>query len=232
MKKIYLLLFLCGTLFACEKDDDVIQETQFNYTQNQFQRDGLTLNWETNVEFNQDIKKRLVDTYFAVYTNIYTYFNPASKKVVTFRINKDYNGVAYADWQAGIIVFGSAYMTANPNDNDVVTHELTHIAQSYPKYEPVWLVEGIADYSRNLFGINNPSANWNLPAVTANQNYTDSYRVTARFLVWVETKIKVGTVKYFDAKLRAGTYTEADWTIQTGKTVQELWTQYKANPAL
>ena len=32
-----------------------------------------------------------------------------------------------------------------PEDTGALIHELAHVIQSYPKYYPVWLVEGIAD---------------------------------------------------------------------------------------
>jgi len=59
-----------------------------------------------------------------------------------------------------------------------------HIVQDYGQSTgPGWLTEGIADYARYKFGVNNPAAKWALPAYKSTQKYTDAYRVTARFLV-------------------------------------------------
>lgn len=235
MKKLTILCFLVVGFISCKKDstNNPAPEPVIDYTANRFERNGLILNWESNnATFSIDIKKKLVETFFSVYPNIYNYFNPAVRKDVIFRIDTQYTGVAYANFQTGVIVFGSTYMLANPEDNDVVTHELTHIVQAYPKYDPVWLVEGMADFSRYKFGINNAAGKWTLPEVTPSQNYDNSYRVTARFLVWVDNKVKAGTPKSLDAAIRAGTYTEATWKTLTGKTVQELWADYVKNPAL
>ncbi|MEB0250146.1 basic secretory protein-like protein, partial [Mucilaginibacter sp. 5B2] len=64
------------------------------------------------------------------------------------------------------------------------------------------------------------------------QNYDNAYRVTARFLVWIETKVKKGTVKKLDSQMRNHTYTAESWNKLTGKSVDDLWKDYAANPAL
>ncbi|CAF3587014.1 unnamed protein product [Rotaria sp. Silwood1] len=51
-----------------------------------------------------------------------------------------------------------------------------------PRYDPIWLVAGIADYTRWKFGINNPAASWWLPNFDPSQHYTNAYGVTTLFL--------------------------------------------------
>jgi len=124
-------------------------------------------------------------------------------------------------------------MMAHPKDIDVVTHEVMHIVQEYGySAGPVWLTEGIADYARAKFGVDNAGANWTLPEYKASQSYTNSYRVTARFFIWIEKNVKPGFVKDVDAQLRKHTYTENTWKGETGKTLDELWADYSANPAI
>lgn len=234
MKKLLTIVFLFFTLLSCKKEKEKIVPIipTGPYSENTFTRNGLTLNWQSNTYFSIENKKRLVETFFSVYANIFNYFNPAVRKDVTFKIDGTYAGVAYANFQTGVVVFGASYMTANAEDIDVVTHELTHIVQAYPSYNPVWLVEGIADFSRYKFGVNNAAANWTLPAVTTSQNYDNSYRITGRFLAWIENKVRPGAPKELDLALRNATYTEATWKTLTGKTVQELWAMYILNPSL
>ncbi len=233
MKTSILILLLLITLTGCKKDKDSTPAPppSSDYSAGYFERNGLSLTWQSNTSgFNMETKKKLVETFFEVYPKIIAYFNASAPKSVTVRIDASYTGVAYA--QNGQIVFSANYMATNPTDIDVITHELTHLAQGYPQYNPSWLVEGIADFSRHTFGLANTSANWSLPAYQAGQNYDNSYRITARFLVWIEAKVKAGTVKALDAQLRANTYSDASWQTLTGKTVQQLWNDYAANPAL
>jgi len=108
-----------------------------------------------------------------------------------------------------------------------------HIVQDYGQSTgPGWLTEGIADYARNKFGVNNAAANWSLPVYNPAQNYTDAYRVTARFLLWIEKKVQPGVVKDFDQQLRLHKFTDARWKKETGKTLGELWKSYTENPEI
>jgi hypothetical protein len=146
-------------------------------------------------------------------------------------IDTAYKGVAETD--SGKVTISARWMHLHPEDIDVITHEVMHIVQDYGQSDaPGWLTEGIADYARYKFGVNNEAANWSLPAYKATQSYTNAYRVTARFLLWVEEKVKPGVVKEMDNQLRKHTYTDNSWKVLTGKTVDELWKAYSENPAV
>ena len=215
---LILLSFICQISFAAGIDT--------------IKKGGYTLIVSGNSEhFDNSIKEKLVSTFFTVYPKIAKEYNKKTLKTVHFFIDTAYHGVAATD--NGKVVFSSAYMTKHPNDIDVVTHEVMHIVQDYgDSNDPGWLTEGIADYVRNEFGVANEAANWRLPAYKSTQNYDNAYRVTARFLVWIETKVKKGTVKKLDVIMRDHTYTDDTFTRLTGKTVQELWKDYSANPGL
>lgn len=178
-----------------------------------------------NPSFDQQQLKRLTETFFTVYPPMVKEFNPQSAKKVTITIDTAYDGVAYA--HNGKIVISEAWMKKVPEDIDVVTHEVMHIVQAYPtRSGPGWLVEGIADYARDRYGVNNTAANWSLPAVQESHHYTNSYRIAARFVKWIEEN-KKGMVKILDASMRNKTYTEGIWQDETGKTLDELWEAYK-----
>lgn len=182
-------------------------------------------------DFNARVKQRMIDAFFTVYPQEAATYNKNTLKIVTFVIEPAYSGVA--ECGGGVITFSPAWLKQNPGDIDVVTHEAMHIVQDYPDGAgPGWLTEGIADYVRHTLGVDNAGANWSLPAFTTGQHYEDAYRVTARFLVWVETKKKKGIVKKLDTALRSKTYTADIWKQLTGKTVDELWKEYSLDPGL
>ena len=81
-----------------------------------------------------------------------------------------------------------------------------HVVQAYKQWDPAWLREGIADYARAKYGVNNGPAKWTMPDYNPKQNYTDAYRVTARFLVWLEKHVKAGVVVALDQSMRQGKY--------------------------
>jgi hypothetical protein len=114
------------------------------------------------------------------------------------------------------------WFLTHPDDIGAVTHELTHVVQHYPRYEPSWLVEGIADYSRYEYGPKEDTK-WKLPAVLGPKNsYTNSYRVTAKFLVWLDQKYP-GTVDKIHHHLQEGAFSVDDFKTFTGKSLDDLW---------
>ena len=216
----FLLIVIACTLSAGAQQTKV-------YTQK-----GYKLTF-TNYDATLDTaeQQRLVNTFFTVYPQLAKAYNKKTLKEVKMVIDTTYKGVAETD--NGKVTISSAWLHRFPEDIDVVTHEVMHIVQDYGEtVGPGWLTEGIADYARYKFGINNAAAKWALPAYKSTQNYDNAYRVTARFLVWIETKVKPGIVKDFNEQLRKHTFTDNSWKAATGKTLDELWKAYSENPSL
>lgn len=195
-----------------------------------YTKNGLTLTLNNkSVTFDTVVlRQRLVTTFFEVYPKLLQTFNPAATKHVVFNVDSAYDGVAYAS--RGQITFNPGWFVKHPDDIDVVTHETMHLVQAYTGRTPGWLTEGIADYVRYKFGVENKG--WALPAFKETQKYTDAYRVTARFLAWLEGHVRSGIVVELNTALRAKTYTENTWTELTKKTLDELWGDYAKSPAL
>lgn len=195
-------------------------------------KDGLTLNF-TNQDptFDPALKKRMIETFFKVYPLLSQEYNPKTNKEVYFVIDTAYDGVAATG--AGKVTYSAAYFKKFPGDVDVVTHEVMHIVQNYGRSNgPGWLTEGIADYVRYKFGVDNPGAGWTLPELKSTHTYKNSYRITARFLAWLENHDHKGIVKKLDSSLRDHTYTNEIWQKETGKSLDDLWKTYSENPAL
>jgi len=181
--------------------------------------------------FSMVTKQRLIDVFFKVYPEEMKEYNKESLREVTMMIDTSYKGVAATGH--GVVHINPEWFAKHPEDIDVVTHEVMHIVQNYGrKGGPGWLTEGIADYARNEFGINNEKAGWTLTPFKPTQNYNNAYRITARFLVWLEKNKKKGIVKKLDKVMRDGTYTTEIWAKLTGKTVDDLWLEYSQNPVI
>lgn len=120
------------------------------------------------------------------------------------------------------ITVSTDWLTRHPEDVALLTHELTHAVQAYPVGEPGWLIEGIADYARHLYGPKE-QAGWRLPErLLPRHSYKDSYRVTARFLVWLDQR-HPGTVDKLHRRLQDREFALDDFRTFTGKTVDALW---------
>jgi hypothetical protein len=180
--------------------------------------------------FDPTTRQRLIDAFFRVYPEEAKRFNRHTLTQVIFFVDPTYDGVAATG--DGMARFNPGWLKAHPEDIDVVTHEVMHIVQDYRHDGPGWLTEGIADYVRYVYGVNNAGSDWTLPDYRPGQSYTNAYRVTARFLLWVEKNENKHIVDKLDSAMRAGTYTPVLWVKLTGKTVDNLWSEYAQNPAL
>jgi hypothetical protein len=175
-------------------------------------------------------RQNMINVFFIVYPQEVERFNKRSLIRVVFFVDTAYKGVAATG--DGVARFNPAYLKAHPQDVDVVTHEVMHVVQAYRNYNPGWLTEGIADYVRYVYGVNNKGGGWTLPNYRAGQSYENAYRVTARFLLWVEKNKYKQIVDDMDKAMRDGTYTPELWKKLTGKTVDELWNEYAQAPTL
>jgi Peptidase of plants and bacteria len=143
-------------------------------------------------------------------------------RLVKLRFEKEMKGVAYASGSE--IHIAASWVQSHPNDFGMVVHELTHLVQRYPRNRGGgWLVEGIADYVRLQYFeplVPRPHIDF------TKAKFTDSYKTTAVFLIWLEGKYGSDLVPTLNAALRAGRYSDAVFKDATGKEVAQLWSDF------
>ncbi|MCF3111492.1 basic secretory family protein [Niabella sp. CC-SYL272] len=227
-------LLLAGIFIGSHSNASAISpgDSAFNYGSSRFEKGGFVLYFTSNeTNFNEAVKKKMVDAFFTVYPILVKDFNSGAAKEVYFKVDTAYHGVAATG--GGKVVYDPVWFAKHPGDVDVVTHEVMHIVQDYGNsVGPWWITEGIADYVRFKYGVDNNGAGWKLPAYSERQKYSDGYRVTARFLAWIDARVKSGTVKALDKALRNHTYTADSWKEITGNTLDDLWKAYSKDPVL
>jgi hypothetical protein len=152
-------------------------------------------------------------------------FTPLAKVKIEF--DPEYDGVAYAAGDR--IVCAVGWFKRNPDDIGAVVHELVHVVQQYPAGDhPGWLTEGIADYIR-WFVYEPISARPKPDPLSA--KHSDSYRTSAHFLDYLQTKYDEQLIVKLNAACREGRYTDAIWQQLTGKTLEQLGQEWKASLA-
>ena len=171
---------------------------------------------------------RLVTEFYRCYPRLIERFErpdrPAPRRV-TIIFKERLRVPAYCSGDE--IAVGGRYLKDHPDDIALLTHELTHAVQQYPRpkegfEKPGWLVEGIADYARQVYGPERQPG-WRLPErLSSSNNYDDGYRVSARFLQWLDERTP-GAVDRLHAALSAGEYQESLFETITGEPVAELW---------
>jgi hypothetical protein len=126
------------------------------------------------------------------------------------------------------ITVSGEWLRQHPEDVGLFTHELTHAVQQYRR-APGWLTEGIADYTRKLYGPESQPG-WALPERLNKErhSYKDGYRVTGRFLLWLDGA-HPGAVDQIHRKLQAGAFQPSDFEAICGADVDTLWDQCLAS---
>jgi hypothetical protein len=144
---------------------------------------------------------------------------------VKLALKSDYKGVAAA---SGNRITGSVrFFTAHPEDLGAMIHETVHVVQHYPRRRnnPSWLVEGVADYVR--FFKYEPGKLGRIDPDRA--HYNRSYRVTAAFLAYLAETYDRQIVLKLNTIMRTGDYRPEVFQELTGKTVEELDVEWRAN---
>ena len=132
---------------------------------------------------------------------------------ITFQVKASNEGVA---WTSGThITAVSGWIENNPGDVGFAIHELVHVVQHYPTYDPVWVVEGLADYFRWAIYEGKPLSFF--PQSKNKNGYEDSYRVTAGFFLWLERGPAPGIVRQLDEAMR-----KKDMTIISFASAREI----------
>lgn len=230
-KSVLLCSISLGTITSFSQKNWTLIDTTGYHSSQTISRKNFTLVFiNKDSSFSTETSQQMINAFFTVYPKEVKRFNKKALKKVTFIIDPEYKGVAATS--NGIVRYNPDWMKKHPEDIDVVTHEAMHIVQDYAGKGEGWLTEGIADYVRYKYGVNNEKGNWALPAYKEGQNYTNAYRVTARFLAWLKKNINKNIVDRLDSASRNGTYSTDTWKQLTGKTVDELWNAYTANPEL
>jgi len=173
-----------------------------------------------------DIAKRSYDLIYAVYRNVFDYFNHGEYESVVLNFTVGDYSPAYSNMVD--IFLASEHMLASAKDVDCITHELIHCAQNYPYVEEqyVWVMEGLTDYGRYMFGLHNEDCGWHLTEYEPGQHYTNSYTVTANFFKYITENHCSDMPTLINEMFKHDGYRESIWKENTGFTLYELWNLY------
>ncbi|CAN6323648.1 unnamed protein product [Urochloa humidicola] len=167
-------------------------------------------------------------------TFIWSTFNqttPADRKPVDAiaLVVTDVGGVAFTS--DDVITLSAQYVGNYSGDvktevTGVLYHETTHVWQWDGQGRANGgLIEGIADYVRLKAGYT--PGHWVKPG--QGDRWDHGYDVTARFLDYCDS-LKPGFVALLNAKMKDG-YSDDFFAQILGKSVQQLWQEYKAKYA-
>ncbi|KAK8656340.1 hypothetical protein V6N13_098293 [Hibiscus sabdariffa] len=163
--------------------------------------------------------------------NIFQQNNPSDRKdvaKVTLFI-EDSDGVAFTsndEIHVNANYLGNYTGDVRREFDGVLYHEMTHVWQWNGNGQtPGGLIEGVADFVR--LKANYIPSHWVQPG--QGDRWDQGYDVTARFLDYCDG-LRNGFVAELNKKMRSG-YNAGYFVELLGKTVDQLWTDYKAKYA-
>jgi len=236
--KIYFILVLNLWILKCN-EISILNESYFIDTRHYSSNDyNLTIK-NTDLLLNAAVRQHLTELYFDIYPRLVNRFNRnAPHSIHVFIVNQS----KYLFWGLAVDskIIINAYLLHNPSSfpryYDIFLHELAHLVQQYTTRnlaDVKWLGEGLADYVRYTYGGSNVDANWPLPDYSQKDVFNDSYKITARFLIWLEYKYNSSVIDQLDKGLRDVTYNQnSTWKELTGKSIEQLWADYAESPNL
>lgn len=123
------------------------------------------------------------------------------------------------------ITLHEPWFVAHPDDAGCVLHELSHAFLRAPIYDATtaWLIEGIADHTRDVLGFDAP---WTFARFEPG-GATAGYQATAHFLAWLEER-HPDAVARLSRRLAAGTYDEGTFAEIGEGPLTELVAAYEA----
>ncbi len=151
-------------------------------------------------------------------------FIPPNAVNVVYKTGPGVTGIAATG--GGVMTVNTAWCRQHPEDTALTVHETAHVIQAYSSYNPVWLVEGIADYIRWVkFEPEHFHPRINVQKAT----YHDAYQTTATFLGWCERHYDSRLVTKLNQNVRFGTYQNSLFKDYCGKDVDTLWAEFIAD---
>ncbi|MBS2033063.1 MAG: DUF4157 domain-containing protein [Deltaproteobacteria bacterium] len=120
------------------------------------------------------------------------------------------------------IVLEASHITAHPDDQGMLVHELAHVVQDYP-HAPYWLIEGIADYVRYALGYMDV---FSPGGCGPGESYKGGYACGATLLRFVENRFP-GTVRRLQQRLRDDSF---DGHLVPGVETEALWQLCQQGP--
>lgn len=165
---------------------------------------------------------RVAEWYGANYPDIVRLIDAPTNDLprdLTLRFRSDLKPGVPGYAQGAIMTLSVPHVFRHVDDvRGMFVHELTHVAQAYPVYEPSWLVEGIADAVRYSLSPADDAWKRGVDRLDPKKlDYAHKYGEAARFILWVQAQNHPNLVAKLSRALKDKRYNDQTWTELTGK---------------
>ncbi len=170
------------------------------------------------------IRKQALNLYRRYAPRIKTILGAIDIPKVQVKVSKKLTKVSAAT--SGTLVTLSYQHFSEKDDDGALIHEYVHVIQRCPRYddETSWLIEGIADYIRDIL---NFQTKWSYPHYEKDKALA-GYQTTAHFLLWLEKKTSDG-ITTLSKSLIENTYSKDSFNEIFNASLEQLVSEYEKN---
>ena len=179
---------------------------------------------------DEEVYEKIMEIANETFPRIRSKYGTSGTLSVTITLDASSAGYTSFYTAGNTIVLNTDWFNKHPNDCDVLIEGFAAIIQSsYRKDEaPDWLLEAMKLYIRDEFALYKADSSLNLPKRYNGKSYeSDSLSATA-FLKWIRDAQHIDIVDRLSRQLRSSDgYKASVWKDATGKTLDQLWDEYK-----
>jgi hypothetical protein len=174
------------------------------------------------VKPEEKIKQRAINLFKKYSPRIQVILGSPDIPDIEFIVSKDLN--APAATTGTTITLNFQYFSEHDDDGAII-HEMAHAIHRCPRYdnETSWLIEGIADYVRDVLGFQTSSSFSHFVKGQA----LAGYQTTAHFLFWLEEK-RSEAVTTLSKYLMDNTYSQDIFPVIFKLTLDDLIMEYES----
>ncbi len=151
----------------------------------------------------------------------------------TVSIILDSSGVNHSPCYAvgNTVLLSTDWLNNHPNDCDILIEGLAAVVMTYnhPDKIPEWIISALKVYARDEYACYKADSSLKLPKKYNGESYEKNAASAAAFLKWIKETSNVDIADSLNRALRSYEgYQPSFWMEKTGKTLDQLWNQYKS----
>lgn len=173
--------------------------------------------------------EKMVTVIERCYRKLCTEYSPnSSAPQLTLAIDPTFSrGDANYAVDSTIVINPNWFMT-HPEDYDSIILGMMKVALKYPNGVPEWIKSSVCYYGRDEYAVYSVGSSIGITGRYYGGSYKDGGAVGASFFKWISKSFNKNIAALITADIYGKSkYDEKFWLEQTGKTLEELWVEYK-----
>ena len=179
---------------------------------------------------DEEVYQKVVDLANDVFPRIRAKYSDRGSMSITITLDGSSAGYLPCYAVGSTVVLNTEWFNDNPTESDVLIETFAAIVMDYNKADkiPAWLLKAMKLYIRDEYALSKKESGFDLPMRYNGNSYESDAESAAAFLKWVRDSQNVDIADRLSRQMRSlDGYNAGVWIDATGKTMEQLWTEYK-----